>query len=610
MAKEPREFLPTPWNLYFERRVAELSSPDWLAQITSNNWPTLQAKMRTQLQQMLGLDPWPQRTPLHPVITGTVPGDGYLVEKLHFQSLPGLYVTANLYRPKEISKPLPAILYLCGHASAITNKISFGNKTAYQHHGIWFARHGYVCLIIDTIQLGEILGHHHGTYKLNRWWWPARGYTPAGVEAWNSIRALDYLQTRPEVDSSRIGVTGRSGGGAYSWWVAALDQRVKVAAPTAGIATLKNHILDGCIEGHCDCMFMVNTERWDFDRVAALIAPRPLLIINTDRDHIFPLDGVVEIYNRIRSLYRKLGHETNIGLHIAEGGHRDLPTVHIGAFLWMNRFLKNTDPMEPMDEPAQKRHAPRELRVFSELPKDERVTTADEWFVPQQPTNSPDILRQNCFRAWPAHPDAKANPKTCEFTSEPPFTFKLHITRGRGRPERLLLHVLDDEDPQPPASSTLPKPAPNEIIAYFHPRGTGPTSWSKLTPTKQTHLRRRLLLLGETLESGQVWDIQQAVAALRSLPALRRLPLTIRARGHMAANALYAALLLPEKPQLELENLPASHRDGPIYLNILRHMDIPQARSIYETSPTTTATSSQLEKPCGHTRHTVEKLAK
>src|SRR5438105_3962035 len=99
--KEPREFLPPPFDRYFERRVAELSRPDWQNEITRENWPTVQAAMRKQLQRMLGLDPWPARAELKPVITGTLQGDGYIVEKLHFQSMPGLYVTANLYRPNE-----------------------------------------------------------------------------------------------------------------------------------------------------------------------------------------------------------------------------------------------------------------------------------------------------------------------------------------------------------------------------------------------------------------------------------------------------------------------------------------------------------------------------
>ncbi len=108
---------------------------------------------------MLGLDPMPSRSPLNPVITGTIETDELIVEKLHFQSLPGLYVTANLYRPAKQDEPLPAILYVCGHGGVKKDGVSLGNKTHYQHHGAWFARNGYVCLTIDTIQLGEIEGH-------------------------------------------------------------------------------------------------------------------------------------------------------------------------------------------------------------------------------------------------------------------------------------------------------------------------------------------------------------------------------------------------------------------------------------------------------------------
>ena len=98
---------------------------------------------------------------------------------------------------------LPAILYLCGHAGRGRD----GNKTAFQDHGMWFARNGYVAFLIDTLQLGEVAGVHHGTYNLGRWWWQAAGYTPAGVECWNGIRAIDYLVTRPE--STRRGSASR-----------------------------------------------------------------------------------------------------------------------------------------------------------------------------------------------------------------------------------------------------------------------------------------------------------------------------------------------------------------------------------------------------------------
>ena len=630
---EPRDFAPAPFDQYFAHRVAELSSVDWQKGITAENWPAKQAEMRQQLQRMLGLDPWPARGELHPVITGTVAGDGFVVEKLQFQSLPGLYVTGNLYRPKEVTQPLPTILYVCGHASVVENGVSMGNKTGYQHHGVWFARHGYVCLITDTIELGEIHGEHHGTYKQGRWWWPERGYSPAGVEAWNGIRALDYLETRPEVDRAKFGITGRSGGGAYSWYIAALDERIKVAVPTAGITTLKNHILDGTVEGHCDCMFMVNTERWDFDRVAALVAPRPLLIANSDKDAIFPLDGVMEIYNRTRKLYRALGHEDNIGIHIAEGPHKDTQQLNFGAFNWINRFLKDGKREDFIDEPARSAFAPHDLKVFAELPKDEKVTTVDQFFVPaftaksEPPTAAEwpplrdtwmQALRHDCFRAWPEDatkaPAINSTDATAEglrltkvdFNSETDIPLTLWLMhRADTKPEDLqlvVLNTLDDEGWQEfrtLAATAFPAQFPDArpdaesfaeqhkmllgtkwAMAFFCPRGAGPTSWSALSPNKQTQLRRRLLLLGESLESGQVWDITRAAAALRAVPGFAKTALWIQAQKTMAGNALYASLFIPDVKRLDLHALPGTQHDGPIYLNVLRHLDLPQAAAM------------------------------
>ena len=159
-----------------------------------------------------------------------------------------------------------------------------GNKTGYQHHGVWFARHGYVCLIIDTIQLGEIRGEHHGTYSKARWWW-------AGARLHAGRRGSLERDSRARLsrDAARKWIA-RSFGDHRALRrrrLLVVDRRARRAdqgrrARPPGITTLKNHILDGAIEGHCDCMFMVNTERWDFDRVAALVAPRPLLIANTD----------------------------------------------------------------------------------------------------------------------------------------------------------------------------------------------------------------------------------------------------------------------------------------------------------------------------------------
>jgi uncharacterized Ntn-hydrolase superfamily protein len=333
---------------YFRRETAAIGEACLAGIASREDWEARRGLARRELLEMLGLDPLPAKTPLAAVVTGTVEHEAFTVENLHFQSAPHLYVTANLYLPRHRTGPAPAILYSCGHAPEKLDGVSLGNKTHYRHHGEYFARHGYVCLVFDTLQLGEIEGYHHGTYNFDRawgahrdrWWWASRGYTPAGVEAWNGIRAIDYLQSRPEVDPERIGMTGRSGGGVGTWWTAAIDERVKVAVPVAGITDLHNQVVDGCVRGHCDCMFMVNTYRWDYPAIAALIAPRPLLVGNTDADWIFPLDGVVRTFEKARRIYAVLGAEKEIGLAVAAGPHEDGQELQLAALRWFDKHLR------------------------------------------------------------------------------------------------------------------------------------------------------------------------------------------------------------------------------------------------------------------------------
>ncbi len=173
------------------------------------------------------------------------------------------------------------------------------------------------------------------------------------------------------------------------------------AAPTAGITTLRNHVVDGCVEGHCDCMFMVNTYRWDYDKVAALVAPRPLCIVNTDKDSIFPIDGVFKIYQSTRRIYKLLGAEKNIGLQIAEGPHTDTQPLNTGEFHWMTRFLQGADLMSTLDSPAVKRHPMEKLRVFP-------VNTG---VLAGEPKRTPDQL------GWPTDQRNTQVDESCRATS-------------------------------------------------------------------------------------------------------------------------------------------------------------------------------------------------
>ena len=616
---------------YFKAETAKLRDR-CLTDIESlEDWQVKRKIYREQLFEMLGLSPLPEKTDLKPVVTGKVEHEQFTVENIHFQSRPGLYVTVNLYIPKGLEKPAPAILYVCGHARVKKDGISYGGKTSYQHHPAWFARHGYVCLIIDTLQLGEIEGIHHGTYRYKMWWWNSRGYTPAGVEAWNCIRALDYLETRKEVDASRLGVTGRSGGGAYSWWISALDDRIKAAVPVAGITDLQNHVVDGCVEGHCDCMYIVNTFGWDYPLVAALMAPRPLLISNSDKDTIFPLDGVIRVHEKVRNIYRLYGAEKNLGLNITEGPHKDTQELRVHAFVWFNRYLKDDSSL--IDKPAIKFFEPERLKVFKELPADEINTKIHESFVPknQQPVENQTqqqallkALGEKSFGGWPTQEQAGPlnirkvfsaerngiSLSAFDFTSQPHVRLRLYLAHRPGvkRPEEVVLNVPDEqqwsqwlagmrigfadelEDETLPSTGQLTVD-PNEdafnqfrqilkdsnsALAFAAPRGIGLTAWNP-DERKQTQIRRRFMLLGQTLDGMRVWDVRRAIQALRQMEMLNSVPLTLKGQRQMAGIVLYASLFEPDIAGLDLWHLPNSHRDGPIFLNLLRYMDIPQA---------------------------------
>jgi hypothetical protein len=453
------------------------------------------------------------------------------------------------------------------------------------------------------------------------WWWNNRGYTPAGVEAWNCVRSLDYLQSRREVDGERLGVTGRSGGGAYSWWIAAIDDRIKAAVPVAGITSLKNHVVDGCVEGHCDCMFMVNTFRWDYPMVAALVAPRPLLISNTDKDRIFPLDGVVDVHAKVRRVYQLYNAADKLGLHITEGPHKDTQELRVHVFRWFNRFLKNKDDL--LQSPAVPLFDPEQLKVFTELPEDERVTSIHKTFVPaasleslpatrEQLRQSGDqwmqLLREKTFRGWPTNapePTIKSSKTFDEqgielrevvFESQLPFQLPIYrISKAGADSEITTVRVLTQEGWEN-ISAALSVPFPEEFteaeadpiawealqaeltegaIILVLPRGVGPTEW-KRDPKERVHIRRRFMLLGQTLAAMQIYDVVCAFEVIRRAMPPRAKSMHLSARGDAATWALYASLFSPGATQMNLVDLPAENRSAPDLLNVSRFVELPQ----------------------------------
>ncbi len=388
--------------------------------------------------------------------------------------------------------------------------------------------------------------------------------------------------------------------------------------------------------------FTVNTHRWDYPQVAALVAPRPLLLVNTDADSIFPLDGVQRTHARVKRIYELHHAAENLGLVIGPGPHKDTQDLQVPVFRWFNKHLKGEDPVIAMA--ATKAFTPQELKVFASLPVDALNTNIHESFVPVAPKLEVPrdreewarqrnswlaALKEKSFGGWPADPPPLDLEEkfaierdgirfhAWDFTSQQNVRLRLYAaerTGPRKRPvqEPVVMTVLGDSalrgrhlsfsawlsawstgfgrelseelalfSPEPLADAhrfdeLKRNLQTNQVtMAWVAPRGVGLTAWTG-DARKQTQVRRRFMLLGQTLEGMRVWDIRRSVQALRATKEFRNAPLQLQGDGHSACEALYVSLFEDGIRQLDLWDLPASHRNGPDFLNVLRFVDVPQ----------------------------------
>jgi hypothetical protein len=473
-----------------------------------------------------------------------------------------------------------------------------------------------VTLLVETIQLGEVEGFHHGCYREGWWHWYSRGYTPAGMELLNGIRGLDLLTHRPEVDPAKLGVTGISGGGAATWWIAAGDERVSVAAPVCGTATLFSHVHDLTIDGHCDCMWWVNTRRWDLADLGALIAPRALLIASADRDGIFTIESIRKVHAQLKRLYGSLGAGGNLELIETPGGHSYHERSRTGIFSWFLNHLMDRevapDRVGDIDERPEKQESAETLRVFvNGSPPGNRTQTIHDSFL--ELAKPPDIrdaaglarereslvaaLRQTTFGAFPVEPPPLDVQIEYEF-EEDAAGYRFGFTSEDGW--RLHGQALHRKPLAMPAPAVIGLRSPNEdrydtrgfllrlaapwLRVAVETRGTGDTSWGA---DLDWHVRRAAAWTGRTVASMRVWDALRAIAAVKATGHATRIALA--ARGELCAVALYAALLDGGVGTLFLENPPATQNApgakdgrGPAIemLRCLRLTDLPQVAGL------------------------------
>ena len=590
------------------RRATELSSRSLSWTPTPAAWQAELDERRRQWLWMLGLDPLPERTDLQVTETGRLDRGDYQVEKIVLQPVPGCYIGANVYRPTEITEPLPAVVYVCGHAGR--------GKAWYQPHARWFGRHGYVCLILDTIEIGEHLkvGTHHGTFTEGWWHWISQGYSPGGVEVWYAMRVADYLQSRDDVDGSRLGITGNSGGGSISWYTGAADERFSVVVPSCQTGTMEQHIRDRTLDGHCDCAVWVNTLGWDLPDVGALIAPRNLLVASATEDAIWRPWANRDVLLRLRKLYRRLGIEERFDVVEDVMPHGYSPRTRCRLFSWFEQYLKgNLTPVTediddaqnadedllafPGGQPPADDRTPDIHTFFIPLPDPPAVTDAAAWQMHQQQAIA--RLKETTFRHVPTGrevPAYSARPRgwsggrgytSFDFEPEPGLSIRawlvLPVEADAAVP--VLVGAVREDCPRPTLArgtglAAMPAGVGSGSVEV---RATGNTA---IGVGLDWFVKRAYPTLGCSLPERRLLDLLRGIDILREQPGVT--DIAVYGRAETAPGAIYAALLDERITEVVLEEPVTTHwQAGPEFPNVLQVGDLPHNLALLCPRPIT-----------------------
>ncbi len=324
--------------------------PDFQVPPTRQAWELLRTKIRARLWELLG------QTPPRPLVPDVETlsrekCDGYWLERFRFDNGAGSTVPGVLLLPVQGKPKAPAILYCHWHGDEYDKgKIELLNADhTPQAPGPALARRGYAVLAIDAYCFGERNGRGPGgpeekgaagettASKFNLW----LGRSLWGMILRDDLMALDYLATRPEVDASRIGVTGMSMGATRSWWLMALDDRICAGVAVACLTRYQNLIVRGGLKCHGIYYYVPGLlNHFDTEAVVALIAPRPLLLMNGDEDGGSPIEGIKTIEAKVRPAYALYSAVSAFDSRIyPEVGHEYLPEMWEKTLAWFDLHL-------------------------------------------------------------------------------------------------------------------------------------------------------------------------------------------------------------------------------------------------------------------------------
>jgi cephalosporin-C deacetylase-like acetyl esterase len=542
-----------------------------------------QTELKAKFYEALGELP-AEKTPLHPRVTGTLKRDGYTVEKVVYESRPGHHITALLYIPKG-TPPFPGVLVPCGHSD--NGKAA----EAYQRISILLAKNGMAALCYDPIGQGERIQwlDERGKPAVNG---GTTEHTLAGLGAllvsrsaagyrfWDGVRSLDYLASRPEVDPTRLGCTGNSGGGTETAYLMALDDRIAAAAPSCYITSLERlfaTIGPQDAEQNITGQVAFGMEHADY---VTLRAPKPTLISAGTRD-FFDIRGAWDTYQEVKRLYCTIGFGERVDLFESDEPHGFTEPRRQSCMRWMRRWLLGKDDAAvetdfPIDadqdiqctKTGQVLSEYHDVSVFDLNAERARTLTAYRASLHQAigpsglineirkvlalPKTAPEVIVD---RRKPIHRDGYTIDKWA-IQTEPGVEVPLLLFRsdspGAGKP--LVVYIGASRELAAVGGTIEKQVKAGESVALFEPRGMGetapggpgaPRSGAFGGDIKEAFLA---LHLNRPLLGQRVYDVLQAFRALDQKDGFHLIGI-----GSGGTIALHAAALEPKVARLTLE---------------------------------------------------------
>ena len=358
-------------------------------------WEIRAAHLRKQIQFAAGLLPMPEKQPIHAEVFGHLERKGYSVEKVLLETMPGFYLGGNLYRPTGKTGRFPAIVSPHGHWAY--GRLENSSVASVPGRCINLARQGYVVFSYDMVGYDDTIQMPHvATGKREQLW----GFGLLGMQLWDSIRAVDFLASLADVDPTRIGATGASGGATQILMLQAVDDRIKFSSPVNMISSI--------YQGGSPCenapLLRVGTNNME---IAALMAPRPMLMVSTTQDWTKNTPRVE--YPALQAMYRLYDKEVNVQTHEVDAPHNYNRESREAVYRFFAKKVLSADPQSP--DFAEKGFSPERLgdalALFNRTLPSNAVTYSqlvEQWVSNAKKQNGPpdrERLKLALAADWP-----------------------------------------------------------------------------------------------------------------------------------------------------------------------------------------------------------------